>query len=331
MKLNWFKKQPTIVEAQKETLQIENEVVVTSKDIQEDLHKSFQDVLSEFDLKESKETEIDNLKLKLESFKKENTEIYNKIEILNNLGLSSTPTATKSLEKLKSKEADINKNIQQLNSQIEKVNKIKELTLKYSIEYPCYKFINNETMIKIMHKYDLVLGEAFMYSREIPSENLEIINNFSKEIKSSEKTIQLIEENHYTFRTKYYNIREKSKQNINEDIKGFWIKDPCKSYDETIVKEFKVSKFKMIAPENHFTIPTYNMSNFRRENIEVPLLVVNKDRKYEFTTKQINEVEKKKREVLDPIACLEVEGGYIIMSAWDKEAEIPEIKNTFLN
>lgn len=33
----------------------------------------------------------------------------------------------------------------------------------------------------------------------------------------------------------------------------------------------------------------------------------------------------------DPIACLEVEGGYIIIDAWDKEALIPEICRETLN
>jgi hypothetical protein len=42
-------------------------------------------------------------------------------------------------------------------------------------------------------------------------------------------------------------------------------------------------------------------------------------------------VKAKIREVLDPIAVLEVRGGYIIMNAWEKEAEIPEIINPVLN
>ena len=45
----------------------------------------------------------------------------------------------------------------------------------------------------------------------------------------------------------------------------------------------------------------------------------------------VNELAKIEREVLDPIACLEVDGGYIILHAWDEEAHIPEIKNDILN
>ena len=328
MKINWFKKQ---TESKKE------EIVITSKEIQEDLYKSFQDILNEFDLKESKETEIENLKVKLKNFNKENKDIYNKIEILKNLGLSSTPTATKSLEKLRFQESKFRKKIEKIESEIKKVEKLKDLTLKYSVEYPFYKFIDDETMIRIMHKYDLVLGEAFMYSREIPYENLEIINIFSKKIKATEKTMQLVKTYHYFSSVQTYNFTEKITNNEKSEVLHSYsdMHIPnliTKSYNSHVVKEFTVSDFKMVAPESHFTVPIYGMEDIRtRKTVDVPLLTVNSDKKYKFTTEKVNEIEKKNREVLDPIACLEVEGGYIIMTAWDKEAEIPEIKSTFLN
>lgn len=321
MKINWFKKQTGSKK--------EEEIVITSKEIQEDLYKSFQNILNEFDLKESKETEIENLKVKLKNFNEENKDIYNKIEILKNLGLSSTPTATKSLEKLRFQESKIRKNIEKIESEIKKVEKLKELTLKYSVEYPFYKFIDDETMIRIMHKYDLVLGEAFMYNREIPYENLEIINIFSEKIKATEKTMQLVRTYRSGFNIATFSFAEK----IERDRINTKMYDCVKAYrHESVVKEFTVSDFKMVAPESHFTVPIYAMEDIRnRKTVDVPLLTVNSNRKYKFTTEKVNELEKKNREVLDPIACLEVEGGYIIMTAWDKEAEIPEIKSTFLN
>jgi hypothetical protein len=325
---NWFKnkKEDTTIQAV-----VKQEKVITSKDIQEDLHKSFQDVLAEFGLKESKETEIESLEESLKIFRDKNKEVIDKIKVLKDLNLTSTPSVTKSLEVLIVKEREYGNEIFKIKEQIRKSENIKRLSEEYSLKYPCYKFIDDKTMFKIMEKYDLVLGEAFMYGREIPTENLSIIANFTKEIKESEKTLQLISR-HFS-RSVDYSFIEKPKVEIiektAEDLDFRFMR--MSSNDTRIEREFKVSKFKIIAPESHFTVPTYETYTFDFDKKNVELLEVGKDRKYTFSVKSLNDIEAKKREVLDPIACLEVDGGYIVMTAWDKEAEIPEIKNTFLN
>lgn len=331
--LNIFKKkEENLVKTIVEETYKELEPIITSKDIQQDLHKSFEEVLAEFDLKESKETQIENYKNQLESFKEENKEIYAKIEILKNLNLSGTPSATKSLESLKHKEDKVNGKISKIQAEIDKVQELKDLTAEYALKYPFYKFVDEETMIKIMHKYDLVLGEAFMYSREIPDENLEIINYFSEEIKESESIEQLLEiytggwSTYYTFRNKPEPITIDYKTGIN--IPDFYYTDRS----QRVVGEYTISKFKMIAPESHFTIPSFRTRDYKGDVTNVPIAKINETtRKFQFNTSKLNEVEQKKREVLDPIAALEVKGGYIIMSAWDSEAEIPEIQTNMLN
>jgi len=333
MLTKWFKTKNVatfVVEAP--TLEKEVEKVITSKDIQEDLHKSFEDVMKEFGLKESKETEIENLENKLKTFKKENEEVYSKIETLQNLGLTSTPSVVKSLEALKNKEHDIKSKVFEIETEISKAEKLKNLVYNYSLKYPCYKFIDNTTMFKIMEKYDLVLGDAFMYGREIPTENLEIINYFTSEIKESEEVMQL-KAHSYSGRNVSYNFDKKEVSTKDENIlmDDFYLQKLHYVGITSVVKEFKVSKFKIVAPENHFIIPTYHIADYQGDYKNVPLLSLDVNRKYKFDIRELEKIEAKKREVLDPIACLEVEGGYIIMTAWDKEAEIPEIKNNILN
>lgn len=329
MTLTWFKKENVIVE----TPTIQEGKVITAKDIQEDLHKSFEDIIKEFGLKGSKETEIEKLNEKLYNFKQENVEAYNKIETLQNLGLTSTPSIKKSLEALKGKEKKINEQVAEIQQNIKDSETIQNFISQYAIQYPCYKFIDKKTMFKIMEKYDLVLGDAFLYGREIPNENLEIINYFTSEIKESEEIMQLMS-NSYDGRFKTYKFKKKEKvleEKNTSDSHYKYAMMMGHSVTEYVEKEFKISRFKMIAPENHFVIPAHNTANYRSEIVETPLLTLGKDRKYIFTVDKLNEIEAKKREVLDPIACLEVLGGYIIMTAWDKEAEIVEIKNNMLN
>lgn len=314
---------------------------ITSKDIQEDIHKSFNEILKEFDLKESKETQIENYKIKLESFKEENKSIYDKIEKLKYLNLSSTPTAKDSLKKLENKEKSVKEKINKVQNEIREAKKINDLVSEYNLKYPGFKFVSDSVMIQIMHKYNLVLGEAFTYAREIPDKSLEIIGKFSHEIKSSEEILQLVETRH-GLRSSFFKFKKKPQPIImsantpDDSMRGFntmHIHDP-RTYnkDERVVREITISMFKMIAPESHFEIPTVEGINFRGEYIDLPIAKLDKQtRKFKLDVSALEKNEAKKREVLDPIAVLEVKGGYIIMDAWDKEAEIPEIKNPILN
>jgi len=320
--------------AEKETLKVQtqNVEIINSKVIQADIHRSFESVLKEFDLVQSKESKIEDLRTKLETFKEENKSVYNKIEILNTLNLSATPSVRLSLEKLRDKEIKVWEKIMKIRAEIKNTEGIKNYVAEYHLKYPSYKFIDDTTMVNIMKKYDLVLGEAFTYGREIPDDNLAVISQFSVEIKESEETY-ILYSNDASSRCSHFSIVKQEKKVItNEYWKCTRVEDYSNFSSKQMLSSYITSKFKMIAPENHFKVPTFKNVDWERKNIDVPIMKLNPNtRKYEFNTSTLNDMEAKKREVLDPIACLEVAGGYIIMSAWDKEAEIPEIQNTFLN
>jgi len=333
--LNLFKKREQIQDVPTETVvatEVKSEIIIDSKHIKKDIQESFEQILNQFDIDLSQESQIDELRDKIQSYRQANAEIYRKIEDLKSLGLVNTPSVRVQLERLESNEKTYNFRIKEIENKIENAKYNKDLVSKYSLKYPHYKFVSRGLMISIMKKYSLVLADACFYGKEIPQENLEIIKSFQKEIKETEKTFDFIESTYFSGfgSSRTYGFEEKVEL---EKVFGLYpdiLHDSRHSINK--LASFTISSFKMVAPESHFEIPSLKLKKEnRREDtmiVEIPAIVMNPEtRMFEFNKKQVEEVNKVNREVLDPIACLEVEGGFVIMSAWDKEAEIPGIQN----
>lgn len=335
----------TVMEKPKKEVAVkkEPEEVIDSKHIQADIDRTFAKVLEEFNLSVSKESKIESLKKSLESFKDINKTIYEKIDTLKSVGLVNTPSASAKLAELKEQESKVRDNIYELNRQLRHLKEVKEYTDKYAMQYVGYKFVDHKTMVEIMKKYDLVLGEAFTYAKEIPDKSLSIIKNFSEEIEKSKEVVEFIRERRInelrgsSSTTYKKHVRAKTE----EDTEEFILPQPEHSL-EWMSRDYKftISKFKMIAPSSHFVLPSikddeqrYWGSSRDRETKYLSFMAFNEsERCYYFSTSSLNDaLAKREREVLDPIAVLEVAGGYIVMDAWDEEAEIPEIQNPLNN
>ena len=299
---------------------------ITSKDIQEDIDKTFAEVLKEFELSESKETTIESLHKQLDEFKALNKNIYNKISTMKSVGLINTPSSTRKLKELQAEENKVTMKIQELRQQIEKSDKIKELTEVYMSKFPGYKFVDRDTMFSIMKKYTLVMGEAFTYTREIPEKSVEIIGNFQSQIEESKEIVTITREDSSWRDTPRYELGIRAKRKYEDDR----FNDGIHYWSS---REYTISAFKMVAPENHFSIPVISVEATRyNDAYEAPIMKLNDNNQLTFDVRDLQAAARNaQKEVLDPIATLEVEGGYIIMDAWDKEAEIPEIKNPLLN
>lgn len=303
--------------------------IIDSAYIKKDMHLSFEEVLKEYGLTVQKQSKVEELQEQLKEFRQENIGIYDKIKKLQDLGFVNTPSVRIQLDKLHEHESKINEKINKVQNGIDSAKRIESLNREYMLKYPGYKFIDDNTMISIMRKYNLICGESFMYNREIPEEALNIISNFSKEIEESKTRVVLESTTWITgllFRpmSVRYSIKEVS----------FDYQKPKQSFDTLyrIENNFYPSKLKMIAPESHFTVPTKKEENSLGKEINVPIMEIDEQTlSYRFTTQKLNEVVRERQEVLDPIASLKVEGGYIVLHAWDKEAEIPEIKNPLMN
>ena len=288
--------------------------VINSKIIQEDINKSFNEILKEFDLYKSKESTIEDLTLELESFRESNKTIYDKIEKLNQFGFTNTPSSNKLKDELASKELEINTKIESIQIDIDSKKELENLIADYNIKYPGFKFIDKETMVSIMEKYQLILGDTSLYCKEIPDKALGLISSFSKHILNNNKCIY-----------KVYSRSIMLSRYASLKIGNYTPKSDRYSYNDE-VKTITTSNLKMIAPNSHFKIPTLEF-----ENKEFPIYKLNKNRELELTVDEYNKAIQKANEVLDPIAVLEVKRGYIIIDAWDEEANIPEIQNGLLN
>lgn len=317
----------------------EDKEVIDSKFIQNDIAATFDSVLAEFELNASKETQVEQLEGKLEGFKAENQAVYDKIEKLKAFGFTNTPSATATLKKLEDKEAKINAEKSKIQSEIDSANLLQERIANYKLKYPTFKFVDNDTMVSIMKKYDLWLGETSLYCKEIPDRALSIIDGFRDEIEKSTEKIEFYMDTyrgmtmHVGVNITPVAIEEKKAKDYTE---AWYLQQEAVIMSESRRSVFNTdyrTKLKMIAPASHFEVVTQKIyDERRREYKECPMYLMNPTtRRFEPTTKMMEEIAKSNREVLDPIACLEVDGGFIILDAWDKEAEIPEIKNQILN
>jgi hypothetical protein len=317
---------------------------INSKHIQKDIHMSFDKVLEQFGLNSARQDEIGKLRTRLSGFKEQNLEIYEKIDKLKRLGFNNTPSAKKTLKKLEEKENNIHTKILDLQDVINKNEALNTLIKEYSLKYPMFKFVSREVMIKIMQKYNLVLGETHLYSKEIPDRALNIIDGFSEEISNSTRDFiidEVISTSSFS-RTARYRLKEitppKPSDYSDEYTKfGAEQKQARLRYSSfsgisNTVYKFSTSSLKMIAPPSHFEIPLFKLIDRQGDIMEIPMYKLNDNtRVLEIDLEEVNKISKKNDEVLDPIACLEVKGGFIILDAWDEEANIPEIKNENLN
>jgi hypothetical protein len=280
--------------------------VITSHTIKMDMNSSLEKLLKEVGIVQNSETRIKDYQDKIAAYKAENEKLIKKAEDLKRFGFVNTPTP-KNKAIIDDRIAEVDKKIETLKFEIREKKWLEQTVAKYAIEYPTFKFIPTDTMIEIMKKYDLTLGETCMYSKEIPSIALDILNGFKSKIKQEK---YFIDSRIVRGQLTYFSVRS-SESVLGTEKQTNYIK----------------SNLKIIAPESHFT-------NWIIESngIQIPTFVVNEDtREYEINMAKLNAEVKKNTEVLDPILCLEVDEGYIVLHAWDEEAYIPEIKNTILN
>ena len=183
-------------------------------------------------------------------------------------------------------------------SQIEfKLQQAKELTYLeslYSIEYPSLKFIPTSVMYEVCRKYNLTIGHVSRFIGEVPTWAL-------AQIKANK---------HHFTQLKMEarpQIRVASLFNDPNDSRIEWIYDDGTSvYLESGKQpEPKFRNNLMIAaPSDQMHL---NFNEFRDANGQIQI------------------------RALDPIVCLQVKGGYIVLAAWDEEGKDPRVFNAQSN
>ena len=204
-----------------------------------------------------------------------------------------------------------------------------------------------------------------MYAREIPDRAVNIVSNFKKEIEDSEVVLNLApnyEGKAFSckFEVKSVSRLKESVDFVENNYEKYSVhkQEMLKMYNDRLENfTYKLSKFKMVAPKDHFEVPKLKLRdvvrdtwNYDEKKLEEDISIcTTQDGIITFDLEELNKGLGEIKKVLDPIAVLCVNDfcnkskydnshdyqhmfdGVIILDAWDEEANIPEIKNNLLN
>jgi hypothetical protein len=228
----------------------------STKEIIQEIHHSFY-------------TEVDNLLAEaniLNNIETKKESLIQKCERLKELGFTNTKEV---------KEAELE--IEKINS-LKKENQLKtELTEAinyFSFKYPSYKFITEESVIKICQKYNLVYGSVENYIGTVPDANLKHIENFKIDPKDECFSIKT------TYRLGLYEIRTINKYFSKESLekekeqRQRLYQMGIANLNPYYTESFQKCPLEIAAPVKDFDTKGMELKNFKLSKIEIPDPVV---------------------------------------------------------
>ena len=345
------------------------ERIINSEVIQKEFEAELHELMNKISINVESDSEIESLYEEVKNFNLDNLDLKEKIEKLKSLGLVNTPSVKIKEKELQEAIEEKQKLISEKKREIEFLKSEKKMIKHYNLKYPSYKYIPKREFLNILEKYNLVMGEAFMYVREIPDRAVNIISNFKDEIEDSEVVVSIVpnyRSSNYENKLEIKSVKHLKKlRDFTSNSGDFWAlkrrNEMLEIYDKQLNNyEFKISKFKMVAPKDHFEVPKLNYEKLVRDSWnlkkefkddEEVSICITKDGIITFDLTELNKGLGKIQKIKDPIAllcvndfCRPINGNYdnsydyqhkfdgvIILDAWDEEANIPEIKNNLLN
>jgi len=223
----------------------------TTKEIIEEIHETFY-------------SEVDRLLASAKISKSTHTDkqdTLDKTERLKKLGFASTKEVVEG-EKEEARLKEISEENSVKSDLVEAIN-------HFSMRYPQYKFITEESVKKICEKYNLIYGNASLYTGEVPDKNLKHIEDFK--ISDDDACYQRIFSLYLRMSGTHYNApeymdkktvikEEKQKENrftsgLHEDI-------------------FSKCPLEIAAPLKDFNTENMDVKDFKLSEIEIPDPVV---------------------------------------------------------
>lgn len=198
-----------------------------------------------------------------------------------------------------------------------------ELINYYKRNYPFNKFITENQVQIICHKYNLVCGPVNRFKGFVPEKNLQQIENFK--LKQDDVLPEIVVFIHKTSKiekldwNKVVNVKE-----VN------WLIDKyLKNHDYSFINSYSTY------PEYTKIInrSIYTDANFKiQEELQVGLQICAPVKDMDITGLELVEGYKlTKKHIPDPVVLQPVNGGYLILTAWGDEASdllvINEINN----
>lgn len=198
------------------------------------------------------------------------------------------------------------------------------LVVKYETEYPGLKFIHSEAMDRVCKKYKLTIGKPSNYTGDIPEWALKAIEDNKHLIRTWEEPIRQI----FAWGTGGVDWMQQAmmdrQQSLQRRMMNMWLPE-LGSSDAADAAHWTMDEASLIKPEIK-KAPKSKTTTRTLNNLMI--VAPNKHMKA-----GVNEQKKGNRlvEVQDPIVCLDVEGGYIVLAAWGEEGSDPRILNPLSN
>lgn len=200
-----------------------------------------------------------------------------------------------------------------LTAKMVKSKELDELVKWYGFEYPGLKFIPSEAMVNVCQKYGLAIGHVSRYMGEVPPWALKQIAANKHHI----GTTEIFDEEKYqrAFDTEHSRLQKSGANGYlyhatNNWARGYGNGNGCMGWSGGPSPNAYPREHGMkTAPDLQIAAPRSEMRLSRNER-------VNEDG-------QIVEVPMN----MDPIVCIEVKGGYIVLAAWGEEGQDPQVFN----
>jgi len=255
-----------------------NTTQLTTQEIVEQIHEDFF-------------TEVDKILESAKIMKNVNTQhqdLIDKSERLKQLGFVNS-------KEVRESQIELNRL-----SKLRHENESKESLIRainyFSVQYPQYKFITEESVKRICEKYGLVYSKISDYIGNVPDKNLKHIEEFK--IKSEDEAYLKRVNNNWNMSDSISYI---SKQEYDYGIKNRY--ESRRNYSE----DYKNAPLEIAAPIEDFNMKGKEIENFKLKNIPIPDPVV-----------------------LKPV-MFERKKYYLIVTAWGPEAGDIDVVNEKMN
>jgi hypothetical protein len=188
----------------------------------------------------------------------------------------------------------------------------------YSFEFPGLKFIPKAAMVNVCNKYGLAIGHVSRYRGEVPGWALERIKANKRHIPD----MQLFDADLY-----YKAMTAECQRRVDAGECGHLFSHDggyARHYGEDVGG---TTQFMMGGRNVHGAFPeSHGMRTVPALYIAAPVADMALKGNERVVDGKIQTIPTK-----DPIVCLEVKGGYIVLAAWGEEGSDPEVFNAANN
>ena len=229
--------------------------------------------------------------------------------------------------------------VQKLQPLLEKANLSKEqvdLINYYNQNYPFNKFITEEQVKIICHKYNLICGNVFRYRGFVPEKNLREIENFK--LKKQDDTNPKLGEFYIIMDGwSLLNIKDLPKSNFiyNEEKLEQLVTHYLNKHDFTYFGNKSINKCsnipgwgKIFQYRENNLVDTDIKRAIERNQKSLQICAPVKDMDMaDMTIEEGYKMKQLYKDVPDPVVLQPIKGGYLIVTAWGDEASDPIVVN----